>query len=88
MEKQKARWKRESHSIDTAKLGRRRSSSHQDSHWGAAAPNDKATRHNKGVQGTAVDGPLELPAQWKRRRCHHWMHPSYHNEQRAFPPAE
>ena len=44
--KQKARWKGESHTINMALLGRRRSSSHRDSHWGAAAPSDTATRHN------------------------------------------
>ena len=88
MEKQKARWKRESHSIDKAMLGRRRSSSYRDSHQGAAAPSDKATRCNEGVRGTAVDWPLQLHAQWKRRLCHHWMRPGYHNAQRAFSPVE
>ena len=47
--KQKARWKGESHTINGAQLGRRRSSSHRDSQWGAAAPSDKATRHNDAV---------------------------------------
>ena len=46
-------------SIKIVVLGRRRSSSHRDSHWGAAAPSDTATRHNDVVQGTALDGPLD-----------------------------
>ena len=43
-------------------LGRRRSSGHQDSHWGAAPP---VVKYNDGVRGMAVDRPPDPPAQWK-----------------------